>query len=84
MTTPHADGMVVVMAGQRSFWTNARRRLIGKTLANLFLLLIGASATGEVVIGLPWWLKALLGVVIVAAGGGAVIVMPDGTSREDE
>jgi len=63
---------------ERTFWTNGRRRLIAKTLANLFLLLIGASATGEVVVGLPWWLKVVVGAAIVASGVAAVIVMPDG------
>ena len=64
----------------RSVWTNSRRRLIAKTLANLFLLLIGAAATGEVVIGLRWWLKLSVGGAIVVSGVLAVLIMPD----EDE
>ena len=62
----------------RTFWTNARRWLIAKTLANSFLLLIGASATGEVIVGLPVWLKTLVGAAIAASGVLAVIVMPEG------
>lgn len=65
-----------------SFWTSARRRLIAKTLANLFLLLIGASATGEVVVGLPWWLKAVVAGLILASGGGAIAIMPDNDGEE--
>jgi len=61
---------------ERTFWTNGRRRLIAKTLANLFLLLIGASATGEVVVGLAWWLKLAVGVAIVVSGVLSVVVMP--------
>jgi len=75
-----------IVGDETTFWTAPRRRLIAKTLANLFLLLIGASATGEVVVGLPPWLKAVVGVAIVAAGVMAVFVMPDdraGNKSED-
>ena len=60
-----------------TFWTNGRRGLIAKTLANLFLLLIGASATGEVVVGLRWWIKLVVGISIITAGTVSVVVMPD-------
>lgn len=60
-----------------TFWTAARRRLIAKTFANLFLLLIGAAATGDVVIGLPRWLKISVVAAIVASGVLAVVVTPD-------
>jgi len=61
----------------RTFWTNARRRLVAKTLANLFLLLIAASATGEIIVGFPWWLKAVVGAAIVLSGVLAVVIMPE-------
>ena len=67
-----------------TFWTPARRGLIAKTLANLFLLLIGAAATGDVVLGLPWWLKVGVGVVIAASGACAIIVMPEEDAKEAE
>jgi hypothetical protein len=63
--------------GEKTFWTDARRRLIAKTLANLFLLLIGAAATGEVVLGFAWWLKVVIAGVILLAGVLAVVVTPD-------
>ena len=69
--------MLWFMEVKTPFWTDARRELVARTLANLFLLLIGASAIGEVIGNFPWWLKALIGTGIVGAGVIAVIVMPD-------
>lgn len=71
-----------MMERVKTFWTAPRRRLIAKTLANLFLLLIGAAATGEVVLGLRWWLKLAVGGVILSAGTAAVLVMPDEDKEE--
>ena len=71
------------MKSERTFWTSARRWLIAKTLSNLFLLLIGAAATGEVVGGLVVWLKVVIVCSIVVAGVLAVVVMPDGKEAEE-
>ena len=71
------------MKSEGTFWTSARRRLIAKTLSNLFLLLIGAAATGEVVAGLVVWLKVVIVCSIVVAGVLAVVVMPDGKEAEE-
>src|SRR3990167_6877482 len=76
--TPSGVGsMLWLMEAKTSFWTDARRELAARTLANLFLLLIGASATGEVIGTFPWWLKTLIAAGIVLAGALAVIVMPE-------
>jgi hypothetical protein len=58
--------------------------LVAKTLANLFLLLIGASVTGEVVLRLAWWIKLIIWGAVVGCGILAVIVMPDVTKAEGE
>ena len=72
----------MVEAATRSFWTTSRRRLIANTFANLFLLLIGAAATGEVVLGFRRWLKVSLVVVVLVVGVIAVLVVPDRGEEE--
>ena len=74
--------MLWSMEAKKSFWTDARRELVARTLANLFLLLIGASATGEVIGAFAWWLKALIAAGIVLSGALAVIIMPERKKEE--
>ena len=69
---------------EKTFWNHARRRLMAKTLATLFLLLIGAAATGDVVIGSPLWLKIAMGVGVAASAIVAVVVMPDDGDGEGD
>lgn len=65
----------MVVSAEETFWTDARRRLIAKTLANLFLLLLGAAATGDA-IGVRWWIKLMVASLGVAVGIAAVLVLP--------
>mgnify|MGYP001568018317 CR=1 len=83
LTGETPDGRLGIMEGKKWFWTDARRALVARTLANLFLLLIGASATGEVIGTWPWWLRTLVAVGIATTGMVAVIVMPDRNQEEN-
>lgn len=49
----------------KEFWNIARRKYLSSTLRNLFLLLIGALGTSEI-IKASFWLKLVIG--ISAAG----------------
>jgi len=72
------------MEPRKTFWTDSRRRLIAKTLANLFLLLIGASATGEAIVGLPGWLRVVVWAVVITSGVAAVVIMPEDKGENTE
>ena len=45
---------------------------------------LGASATGEVVGCLPWWLKLGVGVLIAVSGVCAIIVMPEEEEKKED
>lgn len=50
----------------REFWNIARRKYLSNALRNLFLLLIGALGTTEI-IKASFWLKLVLGISAVGS-----------------